>query len=306
MTAGAAVAHVYATRRYFPTSSGPTTFLHDDIRTAWTPAWQEMLTGLQWLRLLRSAVYRGEGVPRGDGSPVLLVQGFLTRSVYLETLRARLERIGYRTGVADLGWGADATTCSRNASAPKPSASPKTSAAVCTWSATVSAACSCARPRTSRTSSPVTSLATPIRGLRVHPGLRLSNLAARAVVHRRRGDSVFPDCMTFVCECTTVRALATPLPPALPQLAIVARDDGVADWRYEADAARTRVVEVPSRTWPSCSSPPCTRRWLVISRPRGAPRTQRPPPEVSGRVSTDRLPRLQPWRRDLPTVEEAL
>ena len=51
--------------------------------------------------------------------------------------------------------------------------------------------------------------------------------------------------MTFACECATVRALASPLPPSLPQLAVVVPGDGMADWRYERDPATTRVVEVP-------------------------------------------------------------
>lgn len=49
----------------------------------------------------------------------------------------------------------------------------------------------------------VTTLAAPFRGLRAHPALRLGNLIARVVVHRRRDPSVFPACMTFACECAT-------------------------------------------------------------------------------------------------------
>jgi hypothetical protein len=41
-----------------------------------------------------------------------------------------------------------------------------------------------------------------------------------------------------------VRALAEPLPGDLPQLAILTRHDGLADWRYCTDPATTRVVEV--------------------------------------------------------------
>src|SRR5688572_4583772 len=100
-------ARLYATRRYFQTAPGPAAFMHEDLRTAWTPAWREMLAGVQWLRLRRSAVFRGDGVPRGDGAPVLLVQGFLTRRFYLGTLRAWLERLDYRARVAETGWNAD-------------------------------------------------------------------------------------------------------------------------------------------------------------------------------------------------------
>src|SRR5688500_15840054 len=87
-------ARLYATRRYFQTAPGPA-------------ALSCTRTSARRGRLRRSAVFRGDGVPRGDGAPVLLVQGFLTRRFYLGTLRAWLERLGYRARVAETGWNAD-------------------------------------------------------------------------------------------------------------------------------------------------------------------------------------------------------
>ncbi|HUZ87226.1 MAG TPA: hypothetical protein VNF26_09770 [Candidatus Baltobacterales bacterium] len=45
--------------------------------------------------LLRDPVFRGRGVPRGDGRPVLLIPGFLSGDWSLRVLHAWLERIGY-------------------------------------------------------------------------------------------------------------------------------------------------------------------------------------------------------------------
>ena len=53
-TAVATGAGLYTTRRYFETAPGPAAFMHEDLRTAWTPAWRETLAGVQWLRLRRS------------------------------------------------------------------------------------------------------------------------------------------------------------------------------------------------------------------------------------------------------------
>jgi len=234
------------TRRYFKTAPGPAAFMHEDLRTAWTPAWREALAGVQWLRLQRSAVFRGEGVPRGDGAPVLLVQGFLTRRFYLGTLRAWLERLGYRTRVAETGWNADCYDVSADrVMAELESLSGRTRRRVHLVGHSLGGVLVRAvAARAPDLVASVTTLATPFRGLRVHPGLRLTNLAARAVVHRRRR-SVFPECMTFACPCATVRALGAPLPSRLPQLAVVVPGDGMADWRYEADPATTHAVEVP-------------------------------------------------------------
>lgn len=47
--------------------------------------------------LLRDPVFRGRGVPKGDGRPVLLVPGFLAGDWTLRVMHAWLERIGYRS-----------------------------------------------------------------------------------------------------------------------------------------------------------------------------------------------------------------
>ena len=46
--------------------------------------------------LLRDPVFRGRGVPRGKGGPVLLVPGFLSGDWALRVLHGWLGRIGYR------------------------------------------------------------------------------------------------------------------------------------------------------------------------------------------------------------------
>ena len=46
--------------------------------------------------LLGDPVFRGRGVPRGDGRPVLLVPGFLSGDWLLRTLHGWLGRTGYR------------------------------------------------------------------------------------------------------------------------------------------------------------------------------------------------------------------
>jgi triacylglycerol lipase len=49
----------------------------------------------EWARLLADPIYRGIGVPRGDGRLVLVVPGLFGNDVYLQPLRAWLYRIGY-------------------------------------------------------------------------------------------------------------------------------------------------------------------------------------------------------------------
>jgi pimeloyl-ACP methyl ester carboxylesterase len=67
---------------------------------------------LELAMLLASEVYRGVGVPRGDGAPVVLVPGFLAGDASLAVLRAWLRRLGHRTYRSGIAWNVD---CSETA-----------------------------------------------------------------------------------------------------------------------------------------------------------------------------------------------
>src|SRR3954451_4777351 len=62
--------------------------------------WGRHLHELRWqaelTRLLVDPGYRGQGVPRGDGGPVLLIPGFLAGDSSLGIMREWLGRIGHR------------------------------------------------------------------------------------------------------------------------------------------------------------------------------------------------------------------
>src|SRR5919204_5061083 len=76
----------YATRNYYARTPDPERFLAEDEGTAWTPIWRESLALPEWIGLRLSPIYRGTDIPRGDGAPVVLVHGFLTRGAYLRPL----------------------------------------------------------------------------------------------------------------------------------------------------------------------------------------------------------------------------
>jgi len=59
--------------------------------------WREGRGGAEALSLLRSSLWRGEGVAHGDGQPVILIPGFLAGDRSLTLMGQWLRRIGYRT-----------------------------------------------------------------------------------------------------------------------------------------------------------------------------------------------------------------
>src|SRR5690242_19628352 len=69
--------------------------------------WTEALCGAELLLLHTSPVFYGFGVPRGDGSGVVIIPGFLGTDVYLLELHAWLGRIGYRPYFSGIGLNAD-------------------------------------------------------------------------------------------------------------------------------------------------------------------------------------------------------
>ncbi len=67
---------------------------------------------LEMARLMVSGVYRGEGIPAGDGSPVMLLPGFLAGDLTLAVMHGWLRRIGYRSYRSEIAWNVD---CSESA-----------------------------------------------------------------------------------------------------------------------------------------------------------------------------------------------
>jgi len=61
------------------------------------PIWSELLAGVELGFLWVSPIFLGYGIPRGDGSAVVLVPGFLASDLSLKPLHSWLKRIGYRS-----------------------------------------------------------------------------------------------------------------------------------------------------------------------------------------------------------------
>ena len=61
----------------------------------WGRHWAEVRWQAQLARLVVDPVFRGVGVPRGDGRPVVLIPGFMAGDFTLGVLGDWLDRIGY-------------------------------------------------------------------------------------------------------------------------------------------------------------------------------------------------------------------
>jgi triacylglycerol lipase len=66
--------------------------------------WKEGRLPLEFARLVRDPVWKGEGIPHGDGGSVLLICGFLAGDPSLNTMAHWLGRIGHRPARAGVRW----------------------------------------------------------------------------------------------------------------------------------------------------------------------------------------------------------
>jgi triacylglycerol lipase len=241
--AGAVVIQEVAARAYYRRTRPPDQRFVSDERTAWTPAWREASFPIEWTRAALRAP-RLDGFPRGDGAPVILVPGFLMSGAYLAPLRRWVAALGYEVRVADIGVNADCFEAVTNRILHDVEAARRhTGRRVHLVGHSLGGALArAAAVREPEGIASISLLGAPVRGLRLHPGLRAAAALVRTAIHRER---VVPAaCATFACPCVTVRALAAEPPREVPMLTVATEDDGVADWRYSIDPLATRALAV--------------------------------------------------------------
>ncbi len=199
------------------------------------PLWREAFLGMDWIALRMSPVFRGVGIPRGDGAAAIVIPGFMGSDQYLSDMNAWLKRINYTPYLSGIG---------RNAECPDilstrlhetiDKAYEETGARVHLIGHSLGGvlARGCAVRWPDKVAS-VTTMASPFRGVRVHPFvLQTAYLVRGRIAERRsRGPQGMPNCYSGSCTCEFLAALRSEFPDNVPQIAIYTKSDGVVDWR---------------------------------------------------------------------------
>lgn len=192
------------------------------------PFWQEAFSGLDWMALHLSPVYAGIGVPRGDGSAVVVVPGFMASDATLWELHAWLGRIGYAAYFSRIG---------RNMRCPTLHVERLVQTIDRAYEATGrrvtlighslggSLARAAAQQRPHKVAR-VVSLGSPVQG-----GARVNRFVLAAAEYLR-GD----------CDEDCYRPLQDCLPAAVDEVCIYSKADGVVDWRTcQRDGGATNI-----------------------------------------------------------------
>jgi pimeloyl-ACP methyl ester carboxylesterase len=187
---------------------------------------------LVFLRI--SPVYWGHGIPRGDGSAVVVVPGFLGTDFYLGEFRGWLRRIGYQPYDSGIGFNAECPNLlirqRLNETIQKAYESTGKKIHLIGHSLGGAIACSAASQKPDRIASVIT-LGAPLRGVYGHASILHTAELVRKQILNRHGKGVLPDCYTGACTCNFIESLKVKLPKSVRQTAIYTKTDGILDWR---------------------------------------------------------------------------
>ncbi len=205
-----------------------------DYEAVELPIWQELLVGVEMVYLRVSPVYWGFGIPRGDGSAVVVIPGFLGTDLYLTEFRAWLSRIGYKSYDSGIGLNAECPNLliQQRLKETIRKAYKATGRKVHLVGHSLGGVIA----RAMASQSPdkiasVISMGSPFRGVAVHPSILRAAELVRGQILDRHGKSVLPDCYTGACTCDFLESLMTKLPKSVTQTAIYTKTDGIVDWQ---------------------------------------------------------------------------
>lgn len=206
-----------------------------DYEEASVSIWSEVLFAVELLLLHAAPVYYGLGTPRGDGSAVVLIPGFLCPDNYLLPLHTWLKRIGYEPFFSGMRINAECPNLliERCLNETIERALAKTGRRIHLIGHSLGGviARSIAGQRPQDVASVIT-LGAPFRGTVVHSTILNAAETVRIRILKKHGDEVLPACYTGHCTCDFVDALKRDVPASVVETAIYTCDDGVVDWQF--------------------------------------------------------------------------
>ncbi len=221
------------------------TYVSRENRSAKRPILREALMGIDWLALRASAVYYGFGVPRGDGSAVILVPGFLGTDYYMAELYFWLWRVGYNPYKSNIGWNANCLDkLGKRLVETVERANDRTGKPVHLIGHSLGGILS----RSAATLKPesvasVITLGSPFRGIKSHPWvLEMGKQVRKRIVLENPVEQ--PECFTGFCNCETIKAWTSPFPKEVKQTAVFTKTDGIVDWKVCQDGNSDNDFEV--------------------------------------------------------------
>jgi pimeloyl-ACP methyl ester carboxylesterase len=208
------------------------------------PLWRESRFPAERLALAVDPVWRGEGVPHGDGAAVLLIAGFLAGDPTLGTMAGWLKRLGYLPKRAGLRANVDCATRAADRLEERVAelhAETGRPVRIVGQSRGGSLARLLAH-RVPESVAGIVTLGSPLMDeLAVHPVVKLPVRAVAALGGLRVPGLFSSSCMDGAC-CEQSRAIATEdFPDGVGFVSVHSRSDGIVDWRSCVHPAASNV-----------------------------------------------------------------
>jgi triacylglycerol lipase len=212
------------------------------------PMWRECFSALEAVLLHASPVYWGLAAPKGDGSAVIVIPGFLGTDSYLVEMYAWLYRMDYRPFFSGIGLNADCPNLliRRSLNDTMDRARKETGRKIHLIGHSLGGmiAMAAAGQRPQDVASVIT-LGSPFRGKVVHRNVFRMSEMVRGWIKEKNGEKVLPDCYTGRCPCSFVSSLSRDLPSSVMMTAVYTKTDGIVDWRYCVTGDPTLDFEAP-------------------------------------------------------------
>jgi pimeloyl-ACP methyl ester carboxylesterase len=213
------------------------------------PLWREGLLGLEAASLLRSPVWRGTGLSRGDERPVLLIPGFLAGDNSLSLMTHWLRGLGYRTRSAGIRANIDCSasvTDALEARIEEMSARYGGPVAIVGQSrgGIIARALAVRRPELV---SGIVTLGSPTKSmLQVHPAV-LGSIGVVSLLGSLKLRQAFTfSCLRGECCLKFRDELRTPPSEDVGFVSIYSKGDGIVDWHACVDPFAHQNIEVHS------------------------------------------------------------
>jgi pimeloyl-ACP methyl ester carboxylesterase len=208
------------------------------------PIWGEARIAMEHAALQRDPVLQGEGVPRGDGGPVLLVPGFLAGDPSMTTMARWLKRLGHRPCRAEIRINVDCTArgVERLEGSLERLAERHGRKVAIVGQSRGGAMARVLAVRRPDLVHEIVTLGSPLTNqLAIHPFVR-----AQATLVGVLGTLGVPGLFRYGCQygdcCAEIREQATgAFPENVPFTSVYSRSDGIVDWRACLDPAAEHV-----------------------------------------------------------------
>ncbi|MEA2479154.1 MAG: triacylglycerol lipase [Thermoleophilaceae bacterium] len=201
--------------------------------------WGNHLGEFRWqaelLRLLVDPVYRGQGIPHGDGTPVLTIPGFMAGDSSLSVMRGWLDRIGYDARPSGIQVNVDCSDRAVDRLERRVDSILDRTGRDRIALVGHSRGAHFAKALGRRCPDKVAAVVSLGAGLDTPFDISVPTQAAVAAVrsfHAYTGDRIAQrGCFTSQCDCRFTRDYAGDFPAEVPLTSIYSRGDGVVRWR---------------------------------------------------------------------------